>query len=87
MCVSLVLLTDGAAGDKVLHEGGETQPPEIPFQDSLGMKDTHMSQQRGGVDGVEQGRASRGGYKHAIAKIKMSIIKRPVQEGDASEQG
>ena len=33
VCVGLVLLADGAAGDKVLHEGGETWPPEIPFQD------------------------------------------------------
>ena len=29
--VSLVLLTDRTAGDEVLHEGGETWPPEVPF--------------------------------------------------------
>ena len=50
VCVGLVLLADGAAGDKVLHEGGETWPPEIPFQECFGMKDTHMSCQRGGMD-------------------------------------
>ena len=53
MCVGLVLLADGTASDKVFYEGGETWPPEILFQDCFGMKDTHMTRQRGGVDGVE----------------------------------
>ena len=87
MCVGLVLLADRAASDEVLCEGGETWPPETLFKDHFGTKDTHVTQQRGGVDGVEQGRASRGGYEHVIAEIKMSVIKRPVQEGGASEQG
>ena len=43
VCVGLILLANGAAGNKVLHEGGETQPPEIPFQDCFGTKDTHMT--------------------------------------------
>ena len=76
--VGLVLLADGAARDKVLYEGGETWPPEIPFQDRLGMEDTHVTQQRGGVYGVEQGRASCGGYEHAITEVKMTVIERPV---------
>ena len=58
VCVSLVLLTYRAAGNKVLHKGGETRPPEIPFQDCFGVKDPHMSQERQGVDGVEQGGTS-----------------------------
>ena len=87
MHVSLVLLTDRTVGNEVLYEGGETRPPEVPFQDCFGMKDPHMSRERQGVDGVEQGRTSQGGYKHAIAEIKMSIIKRLVREGGASEQG
>ena len=41
--VGLVLLADGTAGDKVFHEGGEAWPPEIPFQDCLGVKDTHVT--------------------------------------------
>ena len=57
-CVSLVLLTDRAAGDEVLHKGGETRPPEVLFQDCFGTKDPHMSQERGGVNRVEQGRMS-----------------------------
>ena len=43
VCVGLILLANGAAGNKVLYEGGETRPPEIPFQDCFGMKDTHMT--------------------------------------------
>ena len=58
VCVGLVLLANGATSDKVLYEGGETWPPEIPFQDCLGTEDPHVTGQRGGVDGVEQGRAS-----------------------------
>ena len=53
MCVDLVLLANGATSDKVLHEGGETRPPEVMFQDHLGMEDSHVTGQRGGVDGVE----------------------------------
>ena len=41
--VSLVLLTDRTASDEVFHEGGETWPPEVPFQNCLGAKDPHMS--------------------------------------------
>ena len=58
VCVSLVLLTDRTAGDEVLDQGGETRLPEVPFQDCFGTKDHHMSQERRGVDGVEQGRTS-----------------------------
>ena len=53
VCVGLILLTDGATSNEVLYEGGKAQPPEILFQDGLGMKDPHMTQERGGVDGVE----------------------------------
>ena len=87
VCIGLVLLANGATSDKVLYEGGETWPPEIPFQECLGMEDTHVTGQRGGVDGVEQGRASGRGYEHSIAKIEMTVIKRPVRERGASEQG
>ena len=76
--VSLVLLTDRTTGNEVLYEGRETRPPEVPFQDCFGVKDPHMSRERGGVNRVEQGRTSRGGYKHTIMKIKMSIIEGPV---------
>ena len=51
--VGLVLLADGAASDEVLHKGGEAWPPEIPFENCFGVKDTHVTRQRGGMDGVE----------------------------------
>ena len=53
MSVGLVLLADGAAGDKVFDKGREARPPEITFQNCLGVKDTHMTRQRGGMDRVE----------------------------------
>ena len=43
MGVDLVLLTKGTAVNEVFHEGGETQPPEISFKDSLSMEDTHVT--------------------------------------------
>ena len=43
MHVGLVLLADGAASDKVLHEGRKAWPPEIPLQDRFGMKNPHMT--------------------------------------------
>ena len=43
MGVNLVLLTDGTASNEMFHERGETRPPEVPLQDLLGMKDSHMS--------------------------------------------
>ena len=87
VCNGFVLLADGTASDKVFDKGGEAGPPEIPFQNCLGAKDTHVSRQRGGMDRVEQGRASGRGYEHPIAEIKMSIIERPVGERGMSEQG
>ena len=85
--IGFVLLADGTASDKVFDKGGEARPPEIPFQNCLGTKDTHMTSQRGGMDGVEQGRVSRRGYEHPIAEIKMSVIERPVGKRGTSEQG
>ena len=85
--IGLVLLADGTTSDEVLHKGRETWPPEIPFQKCFGAKDTHVTRQRGGMDGVELGRASRRGYKHTIMEIKMSVIERPVRERGTSEQG
>ena len=71
--VGFVLLTDRAASNKVFHKGGEARPPEIPFQNRFGAKDTHVTRQRGGMDRVEQGRASGRGYKHTMSEVKMSI--------------
>ena len=53
MSIDLVLLADGATGDEVFDEGGEARPPEIPFQDCLGAKDTHVTRQGRGMDRME----------------------------------
>ena len=45
--IDFVLLADRTASNKVFHKGREAWPPEILFQDCLGMKDTHMTQQGG----------------------------------------
>ena len=74
MSIGLVLLADRATGDEVFDKCGEARPPEIPFQNSLGSKDTHVTRQRGGMDGVEQGGASRRGNEHAVTEIKMTVI-------------
>ena len=85
--IGFVLLTGGAASDKVFYKGGEARPPEISFQNCFGVKDTHMTRQRRGMDRVEQGRASGRGYKHSITEVKMPVIERPVRERGMSEQG
>ena len=86
MSIDLVLLANGTTRNEVFYEGGEAWPPEIPFQDRLGAKDTHMTRQRRGMDGVEQGRASGRRYEHSISEVKMSVIKGPVGERGPSEQ-
>ena len=87
MHIGLVLLTDGTTSDKVFDKGREAWPPEVPFQNRFGAKDTHMTGQRGGMDRVEQSRASGRGYEHSIAEIEMSVVERPVGERGSSEQG
>ena len=51
--VGLVLLADGTPSDEALYKGGEAWPPEIPFQNCFGAKDTHVTRQGGGMDRVE----------------------------------
>ena len=76
--VDLVLLADGTTCDEVFYKGGEARPPEIPFQNCFGAKDTHVTRQRGGMDRVEQGRASGRRYEHTISEVKMTVVERPV---------
>ena len=46
-----------------------------------------MAREGGRVDQMKKSRAGRWGNIHAVAKVKMSIIKQPVREGGMSEQG
>ena len=45
-----VLLAYGTTCNKMFYKGGMAQPPEITFEDNLGVEDTHVARERGGVD-------------------------------------
>ena len=87
MCVDFVLLANHAASDEVLDKGGETQPPKVTPKDRPGVENAHVTQEERRMDGVEESGAGRGRNIHAIAKIKMSIVKQPIREAGMSEQG
>ena len=87
MSISLVLLTDRTAGNEVLDKGGETRPPKVAFKDGLGAENTHVAHKGRRVDGMEQSRLGRGGDKHVVMEIEMSIIIGPVRERGPGEQG
>ena len=87
MSVSFVLLTDRAAGNETLDKGGETRPPKIMFKDGFGAENTHVTSEGGGMDRMKQSRLGRGGNKHVVAEIEMSIIVGPVRERGPGEQG
>ena len=50
MSVDFVLLANSATHNKMLDKGGKTWPPEVPFEDRLGMENTHMTREGGRVD-------------------------------------
>ena len=54
MGVDFVLLTKGAAINKVFYKGGEVQPPKITFKDSFSVEDTHVARDGERVNGVEE---------------------------------
>ena len=87
MGVSLMLLTDRAAGNEIFDEGGETWPPKVLFKDGFGMENTHVAREGGGVDRMKQSRLGRGGNEHAVVEIEMAIIVGPVRERGLGEQG
>ena len=75
VCVDLVLLACHTASNEMFDEGEEAWPPEVMLEDRLGVENTHVTQERGRVDGMEESSAGRGGNIHAIAKIKVAIVK------------
>ena len=50
MSVNLVLLADGTTIDEMFYKGSKAQPPKVMFKDGLGVKNTHMTSCRGGVN-------------------------------------
>ena len=53
MCVNLVLLANSTASDEVFDKGGKTRPPEVVFEDQFGVENSHVSQERRRMDGIE----------------------------------
>ena len=45
--MDLILLANGAAGDKVVDEDGKSRPPEVALDDSLGAEPSEMARGRG----------------------------------------
>ena len=73
--VDLVLLANRATHNEMLDKGGKTQPPGISLKDRLGAEGTHVTQEGGRVDQMEESKAGQGRNIHVFAKIKMSIVK------------
>ena len=78
MSVNLILLTDCTAVNEVFDEGGETRPPEVMFMDRFHAENAHMTDYRGGMDQVEEGRAGRWRNIHMTFEIKVAIVIGPV---------
>ena len=47
MSVSLVLLTDSTASNKVVDEDRETRPPEVTFHDGLSTEMSEVTREGG----------------------------------------
>ena len=80
MCTGLVLLADGAAGDKVVDEYRKPRPPKIAFNNSLGAKVSEVAQEGGGMDGVEE--RGSGGGRHVPPPfiVQMSVVESLVRK-------
>ena len=50
MSVNLVLLANSATCNEMLDKSGKAQPPEVALNDRLGVEDSHVPQERGGVN-------------------------------------
>ena len=87
MCADLILLANGAAGDKVVDEDGKSWPPEVALDDSLGAEPSEMARGRGGMDGVQERGTSGRRYIHTTLVVEVSVIKGPVGEGRPGKKG
>ena len=53
MCTGSVLLANGAARNKVVNEHRKSRPPEVMFNDRLGMEPSKVTREGRRMDGVE----------------------------------
>ena len=87
MGVDLVLLTDHTSINKILDEGGKSRPPVVSLKDGLGVEDSHMTRERGGVYGMEKCGLGGRGHEHPTFEVQMTIVIVPVGESGAREEG
>ena len=78
MHVVLILLANCTVSNEIFDKGRETWPPEVTFKDRLGVENSHVTQEEGRMDGMEESRAGQRRNIHAIAKIEVSIVKYPI---------
>ena len=78
--VYFVLLADGTTGNKVVYESGESQPPEVLFNEGLGLKTAGVSKGQGFMEGSDEGLADVMGNIHATFVVEGSILEFPVGE-------
>ena len=83
--VYLVLLACGAARDKGIDKGGQTRPPEVMFDDGLGVEMPCMPRGGGFVQRTNKGAAGCQWYIHLALKVEAVILKGPVSEGRVRE--
>ena len=80
------LLACGTARDKGIGKGGQTRPPEVMFDNGLGVETPCMSRGAGFVQSANEGVASRQWYIHSSLKVEAAILKGPISEGRTREQ-
>ena len=87
MCANLVLLANGAAGNKVVDKDGKSGPPKVAFDDGFGSKASKMARDRGGMYGVQERGTSGWRYIHTTLVVEVSVVKGPVSEGGSGKKG
>ena len=81
MCANLILLANGAAGNKVIDEDGKSRPPKVAFNDGFGTETSEMARERRGMDGMKERGAGGWWYIHSTFVVEVSIVESPVSEG------
>ena len=81
MMVHLVLLASSTARNKGIDKGGQTGPPEITFDNGLGMKMPCIPGGGGFVQRANKGAVGCWWYIHLFFKVEAAVLKGPVSKG------
>ena len=84
--VHFVLLACGAARDKGIDKGGQTRPPEVMFDDGLGVEMPCMSGGGEFMQRANEGVAGCRWYIHSSLKVEAVVLKGPISEGRIRKQ-